>query len=134
MGALSSKLRSIEGDRIGFFCPGCEEMHVVVVKGDRAWGYNGDPERPTFSPSILVTYDHWVPPATSENMNPGPQTQVHDVCHSFVKDGGIQFLSDCTHKLKDQSVPLPDYPGYESKPDPQPHGGVPTDSFQCGQQ
>lgn len=30
------------------------------------------------------------------------------VCHSFVRDGRIQFLSDCTHKLANQTVDLPD--------------------------
>ncbi len=29
-----------------------------------------------------------------------------EVCHSFVTDGQIQFLGDCTHKLAGQTVPL----------------------------
>ena len=29
-------------------------------------------------------------------------------CHSFVTDGRIQFLSDCTHALAGQTVDLPD--------------------------
>jgi hypothetical protein len=28
-------------------------------------------------------------------------------CHSWVKNGEIQFLSDCDHALAGQTVPLP---------------------------
>jgi hypothetical protein len=30
-------------------------------------------------------------------------------CHSFVKDGQIQFLGDCFHTLKGKTVDLPDW-------------------------
>ena len=30
------------------------------------------------------------------------------VCHSFVTDGRIQFLGDCTHDLAGHTVELPD--------------------------
>jgi len=30
------------------------------------------------------------------------------VCHSFVTDGRIQFLGDCTHNLAGQTVDLPE--------------------------
>ena len=30
------------------------------------------------------------------------------VCHSFITDGRIQFLGDCTHELKGQTVELPE--------------------------
>src|SRR5436309_254590 len=29
-----------------------------------------------------------------------------DVCHSFVRDGLIEFLGDCTHPLAGRTVPL----------------------------
>lgn len=32
-----------------------------------------------------------------------------NVCHSFIKDGKIQFLGDCTHALANQTVDLPDW-------------------------
>ena len=117
MSALSSKLRSLEGDRLAFLCPGCSMMHQIAVgsgPGPR-WSWNGDAERPTFSPSILVRYDHWVPPADTLEMSAKiragevTQTQVHDVCHSFVTDGRIQFLGDCTHALAGQTVDIPDW-------------------------
>jgi hypothetical protein len=30
-------------------------------------------------------------------------------CHSFVTDGKIQFLPDCYHSLKGQTVELPEW-------------------------
>jgi hypothetical protein len=39
----------------------------------------------------------------------GETIQLEDtVCHSWVTNGRIQFLSDCTHSLKDQTVELPE--------------------------
>lgn len=37
------------------------------------------------------------------------------VCHSFIRDGQIQFLSDCTHALAGQTVPLPAWPDDEER-------------------
>ena len=106
--------RSLEGGRLGFHCPGCSTMHVVRVVPDGAlpcWGFNGDHERPTFTPSVLVSGTYWEPEVTPENIAewrraPWPQHKVERVCHSFVRDGQIQFLGDCTHALAGQTVPL----------------------------
>ncbi len=105
---------------IHFWCPGCEERHVVHV-GPRnvgpAWGFNGDLERPTLTPSILVTSGCKVPGWTPDRgcwCQPDPDGEKWDfscgVCHSFVKDGQIQFLSDCTHALAGRTVELPEIP------------------------
>ncbi len=102
MAALSKKLRSLEGGRLMFWCPGCDGAHQVGVgqgPGPR-WGYNGNPDRPTFTPSVLVTYNG--PDAGIDGAPPA-------VCHSFVTDGRIQFLGDCTHALAGQTVDLPDF-------------------------
>lgn len=117
MRALSSTLRSIEGGHVAFWCPGCDGVHQIGVgegEGPR-WGYNGNPEKPTFTPSILVRSHEWQPPVTSENLaefkrSPWEQTRVETVCHSFVTDGRIQFLSDCTHALAGQTVDIPPWP------------------------
>lgn len=41
-----------------FWCPGCDEAHGPIVERTAAarplWTWNGDRERPTLSPSILV--------------------------------------------------------------------------------
>ncbi len=36
-------------------CPGCDSIHQIIFAGPNAWGYNGNPENPTFTPSLLVT-------------------------------------------------------------------------------
>ena len=67
-------------------------------------------ERPTFTPSLLV---RGTVPLTSEQITAydrgeGLPTPVPYVCHSFITDGRIQFLSDCTHALAGQTVDLPE--------------------------
>lgn len=37
-----------------------------------------------------------------------PDAGKTHVCHSFIRDGRIEFLSDCTHALAGQTVDLPD--------------------------
>ena len=90
------KIRNITGGGQTFYCPGCESTHALnTSKNGPRWTYNGDPARPTFSPSVLATCD-W--------------REGREVCHSFVRDGVIEFLNDCTHKLAGQKVPMPDWP------------------------
>lgn len=101
-------------------CPGCKAAgqgacHVLTTGEHLStrWQFNGNVDRPTFSPSLLGRWPTWVPPVTPENMAqwksaPWPQTKVEYVCHSFITDGRIQFLSDCTHQLAGQTVDLPE--------------------------
>lgn len=85
-----------------FHCPGCERHHTVRVKGDGAWGWNGDVSKPTLTPSVFSN-------------PPGPYfVASQPSCHSFVKDGQIQFLDDCSHALAGQTVPLPEWPEDEA--------------------
>lgn len=69
------------------FCPACKDAHVF----DKRWTFNDDVESPTFTPSFLV-YEHPTQPR----------------CHSFVTDGKIRYLGDCTHEMANQTVDLPD--------------------------
>lgn len=80
-----------------WWCPACGAPHQC----DKRWTFDGNMERPTFAPSVLVTAD-W----THEAKRRGSP----DRCHTFVRAGQIQFLSDCTHKLAGQTVDLPDWP------------------------
>lgn len=97
MSALSPILRAVEGERLMFRCPGCKSMHMVPYghgPGPR-WTWNGNADRPTFEPSILVTWRD-------------PDGELRDeICHSFVRDGQIQFLGDCTHAMAGQTVAIP---------------------------
>jgi hypothetical protein len=72
-----------------FHCPACDAKHAVGT-GPKGWGWNGDADKPTLTPSVLV--------------RGGGVGQ----CHSFVTDGRIQFLGDCTHHLAGQTVDLPE--------------------------
>lgn len=83
-----------------FYCPGCKGHHGVWVdkpnpENGHQWTFHGTFERPTFSPSIHIHF---------QNSKGEQQT----ICHSFVKDGKIEFLGDCVHELKNQTVELPD--------------------------
>ena len=108
MSQVSKFLRSTTDNGFLFRCPGCNVVHVIhygAGDGPR-WNWNNNVDKPTFTPSILVRYSRYEPPATLENMNVGPQTRVDMVCHSFITNGVIQFLNDCTHKLADQTVDM----------------------------
>ena len=83
------KVRNIytpKGDFGGYIfeCPGCGMSHVF----DERWKFNGDYEKPTFSPSLLARWPE------------------NNVCHFFVQEGKIRFLNDCTHELKGKTVEL----------------------------
>lgn len=72
-------------------CLGCDDFHVLQHNGKgRGWAWNGSLELPTFSPSLRVDYEGTI------------------LCHSFIKDGRIQYLGDCTHALKGQTIDLPE--------------------------
>jgi hypothetical protein len=61
-------------------------------------------EAPTFSPSILV---RWTKTDPVTGLAVGEKYDM--VCHSFVRAGKIQFLSDCSHELAGQTVEMPDW-------------------------
>lgn len=98
-----------------FFCPGCGNAHGFRSKEwpepkglsdedkkffKNKWTWNGNMEKPTLSPSVHVQKKIGV---DSKN-NPVYET----LCHSFVKDGMIQFLNDSKHRLKGKIVELLD--------------------------
>lgn len=99
------KVKTINGcGLLTFMCPGCGRRHMINY-GDEdgpRWAWNGDVDRPTLSPSVLVTYN---------GADAGKDGAPPAVCHSFVKDGQIQFLGDCTHSLRGLTVELQDIEG-----------------------
>lgn len=109
-------LRTMAGGLVGFMCPGCKEMHQVRVDGQGrpAWGFNGDYDRPTFTPSVLIRTGHHISTHKAgdpcwcnfEQRTRRKAPFACTICHSFVRDGQIQFLNDCTHALAGQTVPL----------------------------
>ncbi len=117
---ISPYLRSAAGGALIFWCPGCKGYHAITVgDGPRPrWGYNGNPHAPTFEPSILVRSGHFADGHKEGDTCLCTFNQTHTddpefrcvICHSFVRDGQIQFLGDCTHALAGQTVPLPELP------------------------
>jgi len=83
-------------------CPACEaentgSLHVFCLKttwSSPGWSFNGDVYKPTFIPSMMARCR---------------LKGVEHVCHSFVTDGRIQYLGDCTHALKGQTIDLPPF-------------------------
>ena len=81
---------------LAFHCPGCKSGHSFCIKssipGRPVWQWNGDMERPTFAPSLLIN-----------------QSRPESRCHLFMRDGIIEFLGDCHHALKGQHVPFEEF-------------------------
>jgi len=97
------KLNQANDGMLIFYCQGCGECHGV---NDR-WTFNGSFENPTFSPSILVRGTQRLTDEEYDLIMSGTQIEPKPlVCHSFVTDGKIQYLNDCTHKLAGQTVDL----------------------------
>lgn len=82
-----------------FICPGCDYGHPFEVDAPNGtgWTWNGSFDKPTFSPSLMVAQ--------------GTDRQ----CHSFVRDGRIQFLGDSHHKLAGKTVCLLDWDAPEAE-------------------
>ena len=115
-------LRSCSNGRMAFWCPGCNDAHSIPIgdgPGPR-WQMSGTLEQPTFQPSILVTTGHYMArhaPGDGcacdwQERNPGvePWPWPCRRCHSYVTEGQIQFLADCTHELAGFTVPIPPWP------------------------
>lgn len=93
-----SKILAKSNGNIFFDCPACEAPHGINC-GDGhgpVWSWDGNIDKPTFNPSVLVTYDNGI------NHDP-------HVCHSFVRNGKIEFLGDCTHALAGKTVDIPEW-------------------------
>ena len=90
------------GRGLWLWCPGCEEIHrpqVAGVDGDLpvgpCWDWDGDVDQPTLSPSFLIQ---------------GGSRNIH--CHSFIRAGQWEFLTDSAHHLAGQTVPLVSVPDW----------------------
>lgn len=127
---MKSQLRTITHgettyEALQFWCPGCEQpdpdggtqggLHMLPVNTSLkapSWTWDGNLEAPTLSPSILTRMEH----ARRRSTHGEELTDVGlFVCHSFLRGGVFEFLSDCTHQYAGQSVPLPDLPAWAVK-------------------
>lgn len=96
-----NKIRLLGDGLLAFYCPGCLAWHTVAFNSPRTgnWTWTGGLDKPTLAPSVLVTYD---------GADAGKAGAPPSRCHSFVRGGRIQFLDDCTHELRGQTLELPD--------------------------
>ena len=120
--------RETDAGRILWWCPGCECAHTVPVKqlaqpiGAEAhgrmpadgWDWNGSLEAPTLAPSVLVysrqtLIDHDLPHGDGPGQLLAPENKTMTPrCHTFIRNGLIEFLADCTHALAGRTVPMED--------------------------
>lgn len=95
---MRSRIYEDDGTYLAFKCPGCKREHMVRVKDlfsqSPHWSWNESLDLPTLYPSVVVRTR---------------QEGDEFVCHSWVKDGRIQFLDDSTHALVGITIDLPRY-------------------------
>lgn len=100
-----------EDGSLWFDCPGCGLGHCLPVGNGPGvrWGWNGSMDKPTFTPSILAQGTDRITDEECAILMAGGKIEPRPiVCHSFVTDGRIQFLNDCTHHLAGKTVDLPE--------------------------
>ena len=111
MDVMKMMKEQYDGDElIGYLvrCPGCEgfghhmvgfhHMRIKLHPDHDAWQYDGNPDTPTFSPSLLSSSRWWIEEE---------QRWIDYRCHFYLEGGTIRYLSDSTHELAGQKVPLP---------------------------
>lgn len=86
------RLRVAEGGW-EIWCPVCEEVHLLPGPG-RGWTFDGNDERPTFTPSFRITT--------------GPP-RARQVCHFNLTEGSLLYHADTTRGGA-RRLPLPELP------------------------
>ena len=89
--------QKIDGDYY-HYCSGCKQLHMINTKRknhkNAQWSFDGNMERPTFSPSINI------------DLGQGKR------CHYFIQRGRIKYCGDSTHGLSGKEIELEDIPEY----------------------
>lgn len=74
-----------------WMCLGCGYTHVFALKSEGGHHeFNMDLNNPTVSPSLVADF------------TPGRK------CHTYIKNGTVEYLGDCWHHLKGTTIPLPE--------------------------
>lgn len=81
-----------------FWCPACDGAHQFHAG---PWSFNGDFERPTFTPSLLV-HAH-------EPTGQGLPGYKQERCHLNITDGQIIYHMDSEHAMRGTTVPVPEW-------------------------
>lgn len=92
MTALARKSSGKLVTQWGVYCPGCRGPHMMGVGNPSGsnWDFNGNVEKPTFTPSVRVFIG-----------GEGSDRPQRTLCHSWISEGRIQFLDDSSgHQLR----------------------------------
>lgn len=112
-----AKIHVCQNGFIIFRCPGCGESHGINTDPahpneltNAKWSWNGSVDAPTFAPSILVRGTHQITDDEHKIIMAGGKVTPRDyVCHSFVREGRIEFCSDSTHEHAGKILDLPEF-------------------------
>lgn len=89
-----------EATHVRLKLPGPYPTRIIPVtiggtrRGTPNWTWNGDVDKPTLKPSVLTSG--------------GKESPEMPRCHTWITDGKVRFLDDCTHKLASQTLDLLD--------------------------
>lgn len=102
MSQISPKLRAGPPGYFTHWCPACEGAHQY----SQTWKFNGNIDKPSFSPSMKITYSGKDAGEKRDDDHRAPAAR----CHYFLTDGELRFCGDCSHSMSGKTVPLPDLP------------------------
>ena len=104
-----AKIKDYGKGQFAFKCPGCGCEHIYFVNSKNhslSWGFNGDMNKPTFTPSLLNRWGKYVDPNFKEDPD---FPNASGICHLFVTEGKIIYCGDCTHELAGKTVDMKEY-------------------------
>lgn len=87
-------------------CKGCGHKHLIYTYPGYykvTWGFNGNVDKPTFTPSINEMTGSFADPKYIDDPAIPPTR-----CHYIITDGKIYYCGDSTHSLKGQTIELPE--------------------------
>lgn len=103
------------GFSLSYYCPGCKRPHSInhrmPPRVQPVWTWNESVTSPTFHPSVDC---EGTEPSDDPEKFDDPKFDKPYKCHVIITDGMINFLTDCTHSLAGQTVPMPDWPGKDA--------------------
>lgn len=101
-------------------CEGCGVRHMIATKHPEIWthnwGFNGDLEAPSFTPSVKIRWPEWIGGEAFEEFTTfetacrttkDPSKWKIHCCHFVITRGVIAFQGDCTHELMNHNRQLP---------------------------
>jgi hypothetical protein len=80
------------------WCPACDGPHTF----DARWTFNGDHERPTFTPSMLERMSE-----VDESGEPTGRDRSR--CHSHLTEGVWNYCTDSMHEHAGKTLPAPEW-------------------------